>query len=57
MLQPATIAFTVQLPETLYLLRLRALGAWWRLGSSAIEPRLLTEFEPEPVRVIREAGL
>jgi hypothetical protein len=57
MLQPATITLSVQLPQSVYLLRLRALGAWWRLGSSAIEPRLLTEYELEPVRVFREAGL
>jgi hypothetical protein len=57
MLQPATSTLSVHLPQSVYLLRLRALGAWWRLGSSAIEPRLLTEYELEPVRVIREAGL
>jgi len=57
MLQPATITLSVQLPQSVYLLRLRVLGAWWRLGSSAIEPRLLAEYELEPVRVIREVGL
>jgi len=57
MLQPATIRLSIQLPQSVYLLRLRVLGAWWRLGSSTIEPRLLTEYELEPVRVIREAGL
>jgi len=57
MLQPTTITLSVQLPQSVYLLRLRVLGAWWRLGSSAIEPRILTEYELEPVRVIREAGV
>jgi hypothetical protein len=57
MLQPPRITLSVQLPQSVYLLRLRVLGAWWRLGSSAIEPRLLTEYELEPVRVIREAGV
>lgn len=52
----AAVPLTVHLPDGAYLLRLRALGAWWRLGSSAIEPRLLTEYAPEPVPVIREAG-
>ena len=47
---------TVHLPDGAYFLRLRALGAWWRLGSSAIEPRFLTEYAPEPPTVIREAG-
>jgi len=57
MLQPTTITLSVQLPQSVYLLRLRVLGAWWRLGSSAIEPRILTEYELEPVRAIREAGV
>ena len=47
---------TVHLPDGEYFVRLRALGAWWRLGSSVIEPRLLTQYEPEPLPVIREAG-
>ena len=47
---------TVHLPDGAYFLRLRALGAWWRLGSSAIEPRFLTEYAAEPLTVIREAG-
>jgi len=52
----AAVTLTVHLPQGAYVLRLRALGAWWRLGSSAIEPRLLTEYAPEPLTVIREAG-
>ena len=52
----AAVTLTVHLPQGAYFLRLRALGAWWRLGSSAIEPRFLTEYAAEPLTVIREAG-
>ena len=31
-------------PEQWYLLQLRVLGAWWRLGSSALEPYLLLPY-------------
>jgi len=31
-------------PEQSYLLQLRVLGAWWRLGSSALEPYLLLPY-------------
>ncbi len=31
-----------------YLQQLRVLGAWWRLGSSALKPQLLIESEPLP---------
>ena len=31
-------------PEQWYLLQLRVLGAWWRLGSSALEPYLLLRY-------------
>jgi hypothetical protein len=30
--------------EQWYLLQLRVLGAWWRLGSSALEPPLLLRY-------------
>ncbi len=30
-----TAAIAVSMPNELYLQRLRVLGAWWRLGSSA----------------------
>jgi len=33
----------VSMPNDLYLQRLRVLGAWWRLGSSALNPDLLIE--------------
>ena len=32
---------TVTVAEDVYLQRLRGLGAWWRLGSSALEPLFL----------------
>lgn len=35
----ATIA--VRMPDDVYLQRLRVLGAWWRLGSSALNPNIL----------------
>jgi len=38
---PTTIA--VSTPNLLYLQQLRVLGAWWRLGSSALNPELLIE--------------
>src|SRR5881628_3389753 len=31
-------------PEQWYLVQLRVLGAWWRLGSSALEPYLLLPY-------------
>jgi hypothetical protein len=33
-------------PAQWYLLRLRVLGAWWCLGSSALEPYLLLQYLP-----------
>ena len=36
---PVTI--TVYLPTQLYERRLRALGAWWCLGSSVLRPELM----------------
>ena len=35
-------------PEQWYLLRLRVLGAWWCLGSSALKPHLLLQYSPAP---------
>jgi len=37
-------AFTVSVAEDVYLQRLRGLGAWWRLGSSALEPLFLVHY-------------
>jgi hypothetical protein len=34
--------------EQWYLLQLRVLGAWWCLGSSALEPYLLLQYLPAP---------
>ena len=38
----ATITLT--LPDDAYQARLRALAAWWCLGSSALEPQLLMQY-------------
>jgi hypothetical protein len=35
------------IPADRYFQQLRALGAWWRLGSSVLEPQLLVEPIPE----------
>ncbi|HEY6158175.1 MAG TPA: hypothetical protein VIV88_12015 [Gemmatimonadales bacterium] len=37
---------TVTVTEKEYLQRLRGLGAWWRLGSSALEPLFLVHYAP-----------
>ena len=52
---PATII--VNLPDQLYERRLRALAAWWCLGSSALEPQLLMSYEAVPPADLRAAGL
>lgn len=52
-----TAATTVSMPEDTYLQRLRALAAWWSLGSSALEPRVLARYAPVPFSGSREAGL
>jgi hypothetical protein len=41
---------TKNVPTDLYLQQLRALGAWWRLGSSALGPQLLVESMTEASR-------
>jgi len=35
---------TLSLPNDAYQARLRALAAWWCLGSSALEPQLLMQY-------------
>ena len=46
-----TSTIAVSMPNDVYLQRLRVLGAWWRLGSSALNPDLLIEHvEYEAVR-------
>jgi len=57
MVDLATRTPTVRPPDGAYWRRVRALGAWWCLGSSALDPRLLTEYAPEPLPMMREAGL
>jgi hypothetical protein len=52
-----TSALTLSVPETVYEQRLRALGAWWCLGSSALQPRVLMEYAPAALPTLREAGL
>jgi hypothetical protein len=51
----ATINLSV--PDELYEQRLRALAAWWCLGSSALEPQLLVQFAPVPPSELRSVGL
>jgi hypothetical protein len=51
----ATISLTMPLDP--YLHRLRALAAWWSLGSSALEPHLLMRYAPVTISGVREAGL
>ena len=53
-LLPVTI--TVYLPTQLYERRLRALGAWWCLGSSVLRPELMAA-GPVPQTDLRAASL
>ncbi|HEV2751354.1 MAG TPA: hypothetical protein VGV12_12605 [Gemmatimonadales bacterium] len=53
----AILPLTVRLPDDAYLLQLRALGAWWNLGSSVLEPQLLLRYGQARLRTLREAGL
>ena len=48
---------TVSLERDPYLHRLRALAAWWSLGSSGLEPHVLLRYAPDAVSRLREAGL
>lgn len=41
-----THALVVSMPGQIYWARLRALGAWWCLGSSVLDPRLLMQYAP-----------
>jgi hypothetical protein len=52
-----TQPLTVTLADEAYLRRLHVLGAWWSLGSSALEPRLLLQDARAPVVGLYEAGL
>ncbi len=51
------MTLTVYLPTQLYEQRLRALAAWWCLGSSALRPELLMAAGPVPPAHLRAAGL
>ncbi len=53
----ATPGVTVRLPRDGYLQELRTIGAWWCLGSSALQPRLLVQYAPARLAALREAGL
>jgi hypothetical protein len=46
-------ATVVRGPEQWYLLQLRVLGAWWRLGSSNLAPRLLLQYSLKPLAALR----
>lgn len=52
-----TATITVSLARDPYLRRLRALAAWWSLGSSALEPQLLMRYAAVTLSRVREAGL
>ena len=52
-----TATITVNLSDQSYERRLRALGAWWCLGSSALEPQLLLQYEAVRPTELRVAGL
>ena len=43
---PPNDTLTVSVAEEVYLQRLRGLGAWWLLGSSAVEPLFLVHYAP-----------
>ncbi len=40
-----TTAMTLTMPEPEYLRCLRVLAAWWCLGSSAVQPRVLVRYK------------
>ena len=50
-------AETRSLADAVYLHQLRALGTWWCLGSSALEPALLTRYTRPTLAPLRRAGL
>lgn len=52
-----TTTITVRMPRDPYLHRLRALAAWWSLGSSALEPLVLMRYAPVSTASLRTAGL
>jgi hypothetical protein len=52
-----TPTITLSMPRDPYLHRLRALAAWWSLGSSGLEPQVLMRYATVTVSGIHEAGL
>jgi hypothetical protein len=52
-----TATLTLSLPRDPYLHRLRALAAWWSLGSSGLEPQMLMRYAAVMRSDSREAGL
>ena len=50
------MTITVYVPTQLYERRLRALGAWWCLGSSVLRPELMAA-SPVPQTDLRAASL
>jgi hypothetical protein len=53
----AKAMITVIMPQDSYLHRLRALAAWWSLGSSGLEPQVLMRYTPVTLSGRREAEL
>jgi hypothetical protein len=53
----ATAMISVIMPQDSYLHRLRALAAWWSLGSSGLEPQVLMRYTPVTLPGRREAEL
>jgi len=52
------MTITVYVPTQLYERRLRALAAWWCMGSSGLRrPEMLMAAAPVPPAVLRTAGL
>jgi hypothetical protein len=52
-----TVTITLTMPRDPYLHRLRALAAWWSLGSSGLEPQVLMRYAPATPSSGPEAGL
>jgi hypothetical protein len=48
---------SVIMPQDSYLHRLRALAAWWSLGSSGLEPQVWMRYAPVTLSVGRQAEL
>ncbi len=48
---------TLSVPDQSNEGQLRALGAWWCLGSSALKPQLLIQYASGPLAGLCEAGL